>query len=162
MHGHLVRVVGWLIPRLQQKHEPDVYFTHLSIYLSIDLSLDRWTDIYIYRGGGMQGHLVRVVDGLIPRLQQKHEPDSARAVASESGERLSDGDEVLERLCHLEPLDVQVAEVEEVVDPLAAAVEGLRLARMEPHIKKRTHTRAHARAYTHTNIERERTYRSSR
>jgi hypothetical protein len=31
---------------------------------------------------------------------------------------LLDGDEVLERLAHLEPLDVQVPSVQEVVDPL--------------------------------------------
>jgi hypothetical protein len=42
-------------------------------------------------------------------------------------ERLLDRDEILERLGHLEALDVQVAGMEEVVDPLVVAVVGLGL-----------------------------------
>lgn len=44
---------------------------------------------------------------------------------------LLDGDEVLEALGHLEPLDVQVARVQEVVNPLPAVVLGLCLLRRQ-------------------------------
>jgi hypothetical protein len=40
-------------------------------------------------------------------------------------EGIIDRDEVLERFGHFEALNMQVARVEEVVDPLPAVVEGL-------------------------------------
>mmetsp|Transcript_16336 Transcript_16336/g.41193 ORF Transcript_16336/g.41193 Transcript_16336/m.41193 type:complete len:299 (-) Transcript_16336:40-936(-) len=73
---------------------------------------------------GVVDGLVAVVHRLVPRLQQEHQPDLPRRVALE---RLADGDEVLEALAHLEPLDLEVARVQKVVDPRAAVEVRLRL-----------------------------------
>mmetsp|Transcript_35108 Transcript_35108/g.60100 ORF Transcript_35108/g.60100 Transcript_35108/m.60100 type:complete len:501 (-) Transcript_35108:451-1953(-) len=76
---------------------------------------------------GVLDRLLRVVHRPVPRLQQEHEPDLPGRVPRE---RLTDRDEVLERLGHLEPLDVQVAKVPKVVDPLGAPVHRFRLAEL--------------------------------
>ena len=60
-----------------------------------------------------------------------------------------DSDEVLEGLAHLEALDVEVAQVQEVVDPLAAAaraarrvVKRLRLPPTPPRHKEFVHLKS--------------------
>ncbi len=64
---------------------------------------------------------------LVPRLQQEHQAQLARRVLSQG---LSDRDEVLERLGHLQALDVQVPGVEEVVDPLVVSKARLALSKL--------------------------------
>mmetsp|Transcript_25848 Transcript_25848/g.74788 ORF Transcript_25848/g.74788 Transcript_25848/m.74788 type:complete len:521 (-) Transcript_25848:1687-3249(-) len=74
-------------------------------------------------GGG--GHAVlRVLHRLVVLLEEEEEAELARRVGLE---RLADGDEVLEALRHLEPVDGQVARVPKVVARLAAVVVRLDL-----------------------------------
>lgn len=69
----------------------------------------------------------------ILRLQQEHDPDLPRRIPRES---LPNGDEILERLGHLEPFDVEVAKVPKVIHPLSAAMRGLRLAQLVVVVRK--------------------------
>lgn len=68
--------------------------------------------------------VVTVVHRRVVLVHQEHEAHLARRVLLERG---SDGDEVLQRLAHLEALDVQMAGVQPVVGPLVAAEEAFRL-----------------------------------
>mmetsp|Transcript_40206 Transcript_40206/g.99515 ORF Transcript_40206/g.99515 Transcript_40206/m.99515 type:complete len:204 (-) Transcript_40206:488-1099(-) len=60
-------------------------------------------------------------------MQQEQEAQLPGAVHRERG---ADGDEVLEALAHLQPVDVQVAGVDEVVDPLLHVVVRLGLRQL--------------------------------
>mmetsp|Transcript_99544 Transcript_99544/g.281681 ORF Transcript_99544/g.281681 Transcript_99544/m.281681 type:complete len:528 (+) Transcript_99544:947-2530(+) len=73
---------------------------------------------------GHVDRLVGVVHPLVPRLHQEHQPQLMRGVHLHG---LADRDEVLQRLRHFEPLDVEVPGVPEVVHPLAPAQVRLRL-----------------------------------
>lgn len=56
-----------------------------------------------------------------------HEEDDAEATGgpATTGERVADGDEVFEGFGHFGAVDIEVAHVEEVVDPLVLAVGGV-------------------------------------
>mmetsp|Transcript_10080 Transcript_10080/g.40882 ORF Transcript_10080/g.40882 Transcript_10080/m.40882 type:complete len:728 (-) Transcript_10080:26-2209(-) len=82
-------------------------------------------------GPRVREHVVRVVARRVVLDEGEHEPHRRRSYGRDVGvvgghardavEGLADGDEVLEGLGHLEPPDVQVPGVREVVDRLAPA-----------------------------------------
>ena len=70
------------------------------------------------------GHgVLAVVQGILPGMEQEGQPQLPRSVTLQ---RLTDGDEVLQGLGHLTAVYVEVARVEEVLDPVAVAIGRLR------------------------------------
>jgi len=85
----------------------------------------------------VEGHFECNFCQALPLVQQEQEAQLPRAVHSEGG---ADGDEVLEALAHLQPVDVQVPRVDEVVDPLLDVVVRLRVVAqvaVESEVRKR-------------------------